>query len=112
MTATMTDLTIAQTIIAQMGGHRRLQLLVRARDFVAGDNFVMFRFSGSKIANKCKVVYDDGWDLYDFYLYLLHGAKVDLVYEIEGLYFDDLIPTFEEETGLTLSLTLPRLTIR
>lgn len=105
-TQTQTDLTIANTIIAQMGGVNRLRVMTGAHTFVADENWVQFRFKGSRKANTCRVTYNYGLDLYTFELLQFSPTKMAFkpVYKLEGVYFDMLIDLFEQETGLYLSL--------
>ena len=99
---------VAQTIAKQMGGTNRLRAMVNARNFVAhsGDGGLSFKFSGSRKANFCRVMYDASIDLYNFELLRIHNHGLDItpVYETKGAYDDMLIEMFESETGLYLSL--------
>lgn len=101
----MSDLTVANTIIQQMGGFGKLSAMVDANTFVGSDNSVQFKFKGSCKANICKVTLDQ-MDTYTFQLYKFNNRTFDCpkVYEIEGAYCDMLISLFESETGLYLSL--------
>ena len=98
----------ATTIIQQMGGFGKLKAMVNARDFCALKAGVKFRFTGSRMSNICIVNLDEALDLYDFELWRVGTRKGQiyskLVHTETGLYFDMLKPTFEEETGLRLSL--------
>jgi hypothetical protein len=102
----MADLTVATTIIEQMGGTRRLQAMVGAHDFLGDDKSAQFGFKGCRKANKCRVVYDYGSDLYTFELWHFNKRTFDFkkVFELDGVYWDMLKSLFEEETGLYLSL--------
>lgn len=101
----MSDLTVANTIIQQMGGFGKLQAMVSANTFVGDDNSVQFKFKGCRKANICKVTLLPS-DTYLFQLYRFNNKTFDLdkVYELEGAYNDMLKPVFESETGLYLSL--------
>lgn len=101
----LVDQTIALTILDQLGGRRRLEMMVNAREFVLGADSLSFRFSGSEAANYCTVTYDYPRDLYEMRLYLISPPNPPaLVYDEAGLHDDLLIPTFEEETNLFLTL--------
>ena len=102
----MSDLTVAHTIIQQMGGFGKLKAMVGAYDFTGSDKSVQFSFKGSRKANKCRVVYDYGDDLYIFELWKYNKRTFEIkqVYELKGAYCDMLISLFESETGLYLSL--------
>ena len=99
---------VAQTIASQMGGTRHLKMMVNGRNFCAldGDGGLKFNFSGSRKANTCLIKLDASRDLYNVELWKItaSGKTVKQVYSLEGAYFDVLIPTFETETGLYLSL--------
>lgn len=101
----MSDLTVANEIIRQMGGQKRLAIMTGAHTFVADDNSVQFKFKGSRKANICKVTLDL-MDTYTFQLYQFNNRTFDCpkVYELEGAYNDMLKSLFESETGLYLSL--------
>lgn len=99
---------IAQTIAKQMGGTRRLQVMVGANSFTALKSGLQFRFKGSRKANCCRVTYDYGKDLYTFSLLRIGtiktSFKVTEVCAYDEVYFDMLVNLFESETGLYLSL--------
>ena len=97
----MTDFTIANTIISQMGGFGTLKLFVNGRNYMADDNSVMFKFSGSRKFNFCKIVYNYGMDEYEMHFIKIWGEnkKVEVV---NGVFCDTLVDTFEEKTGLYL----------
>ena len=104
------DKAIAQTIINQMGGGRRLQMMVGVTTFVAlpssSDQLggLAFQFKGSRKANYLEVILcpDDTYTL-KFCRYGLK-QKQSIVKEFESVYCDQLIETFENFTGLYLSL--------
>ena len=101
------DLTVANTIIKQMGGMRRLKLMVGAHSFSGDSGMVQFGFKGNRSMNKCRIEYDRGLDLYNFSLWRIRGGKnpsAKEVYRVDGIYFDQLQSTFEEQTGLYLHL--------
>jgi hypothetical protein len=97
-------LQMAQTILAQMGGTGKLRAMVGATVFLALDAGVQFSFKGSDQANTCVVKYDEAFDLYTMELWAIQGASAEKVFDVDGLYFDMLVDTFEDETGLYLSL--------
>ncbi len=115
----MSDETV-KTIIEQMGGAGKLKMFVGAHTFLKdGENTVMFKFKGSKIANHVKITLN-GMDLYDVeFLKIVNvSPKRSLQMtteefekatyknrtEFKGLYNDMLISTFENHTKLYLSL--------
>ena len=100
-------LQIANTIIQQMGGTGRLKAMVGAHSFLATESGVMFQFKGSRKANRCRVTYLPGRDLYRLELLKYTPTRhshCPVIYEAEDIYFDMLKPIFEQETGLYLSL--------
>lgn len=101
----MADMTVANTIIRQMGGMGKLRAMVSASNFVGDDNSVQFKFKGSRKFNICKVTLN-ALDLYTFELYHFNSRTYELKkkYELENVYWDMLKPVFEKETGLYLSL--------
>ncbi len=101
----MSDFEVAQTIIDQMGGLGKLQAMVGATNFLAGDNSVSFQFKGCRKAKKCKVTLLPT-DLYKMEIGKMNPRTFDWVelYNESGLYFDMLKPEFERATGLYLSL--------
>lgn len=103
----MTDRqAVAQTILEQMGGTRKLEAMVRARHFMAleGDGGLQFTFSGSKKANVCRIAYDAGRDLYTFELGKFSNLTYTRTFIIEGVYWDLLAELFEKHTGLYLTI--------
>lgn len=100
----MSDTTVAQNILNQMGG-RRVQVMVNGRDFVYDDNSVSFKFSGSQKTNQVHVKLN-GMDTYNVTFYKWKPQKLEhtKVKEVNGIYAEDLKPFFEDTTGLYLSL--------
>jgi len=97
---------IAETIVKQMGGFGRLGAMVNGRDFVTLENGgVQFTFSGKRGMNKCviKLDADDTYTM-EFWYYNKRTYDIKKVWEMSGMYWDMLIPVFEQETGLYLSL--------
>ena len=101
---------IATTIIAQMGGAGRLKTFVGANSFGCGeieyDGFkqpmTWFKFKMNRTMNVCRVIYEEGKDLYvvQFIKATIKGLKI--VKEFTDVYAEDLIPLFENTTGLVL----------
>ena len=101
----MSDLTVANIIIEQMGGAGKLTAMIGATYFAGDDTSVQFSFKGCRKANKCRVTLLPN-DLYKMELLKVNKRTYDLeyLYQEEGLYWDMLKPEFEKETGLYLSL--------
>ncbi|MDB4431376.1 hypothetical protein N9137_03230 [Pseudomonadales bacterium] len=99
-------MSIATTIIQQMGGLGKLQAMIAAR-FAEKDNGVYFVFRGSRKVNYCEITID-GTDLYTMTISkrgTRKGVFYDkVVYNQSGLFSDILKPEFERVTGLYLSL--------
>lgn len=101
----MSDLTVANTILDQMGGTGRLTAMVGANAFVGSDNSVSFRFKAraKNGANAFRVVLDPS-DTYTVEFMSCRAGKVTSKFKSRDIYAEDLIPLFERETGLYLSL--------
>lgn len=100
----MADLAVANTIVQQIGGVRRLSLMVGASDFVGDENSVQFGFKGCRKANKCRVVLEPS-DTYRVEFWKYNGRTYEMakVSEFDDIYCDMLTALFEEQTGLYLS---------
>lgn len=94
--------TIIETIIEQMGGLGRIRAMIGGRVLTdAANNGIHIRFSNRRGPNVVKVYYDAGRDLYNVEFGRVHG-KYRVLETFDGVYGDQLIPLFEEETGLYL----------
>ena len=99
---------IANTIIQQMGG-RKLCAMVGAKNFTYGtiyyngfeQPYMLFQFSLSRKYKYCRIIYNQGSDTYIFQLL---NNKAVVKFDLADVYAEDLIPLFEEKTGLYLSL--------
>lgn len=101
----MSNQKVAKTILKQMGGMGRLRMMISAHNFAAEDNALSFHFKGSRTVNVCKVVLEPS-DTYRMELWHINSRtfETEKRSDIDGLYFDMLVNTFEEETGLFLSI--------
>lgn len=99
------DSQIAQTILAQMGGTRRLVAMIGARDFVAGPNWVSFKWPNKQRSkgNMVKVTLR-GDDTYDMEFLNVAGMAAKSVKKHSGVYAEDLVDLFERQTGWYLRL--------
>jgi hypothetical protein len=100
-----TDLTVANTIIQQLGGGR-FQAMTGAHTFLGDANSVSFRLPLAKhpgAVNYVKITLT-GRDDYDVEFYRIRGRKSTLVSSTEGIYADQLREVFERATGLYTSL--------
>lgn len=108
----MADLTIkeheeiAREILMQLGGNRFVAM-TGAREFVALSDTphggLMFRISGCKIINKCRITLDQA-DTYTIQFWYVNGAKTRMVTETTGAYYDMLQDLFKRATGLDTHL--------
>ena len=103
----MSDLTVANTIFQQLGGHK-FKVMTGARGFAGDDNSLHFRLPGSggfcqNGINAVRVTLNS-MDLYDVTYYRVRGSKIVTVAESEGLYADMLRDNFRRVTGLETSL--------
>ena len=97
----MTNSNIANTIISQMGGFGVLRMFVNGRNFVVDDDSVVFKFSGSRKFNYCRIVYNYGMDLYEMqFIKVWNNKSKEEV--LENVYCDMLVEIFENKTKLFL----------
>lgn len=113
------QIEIANTILQQMGGFGRLKAMVGIHNHCAKDAGLQFSFKGSRKMNK--VVVDlNSMDTYDVKFYKIPTLRSNCspkaldkyfeniekckvpVAEVDGVYYDQLIETFEHTTGLDL----------
>lgn len=101
----MSDLTVANTIISQMGGTRRLSMMIGANAFVGSDNSVSFKFKAraKNGANAFRVTLNPS-DTYTVEFVSCRGMKVTVKDSLSDVYAEDLISLFQNKTGLYLSL--------
>lgn len=104
----MTNMTVAKTILEQLGGNRFIAM-TGARNFVGSNNSLSFRLPGAggfckDSINVVKITLT-AMDDYIVEALRVRGSKVTPVAYREGIYCDTLRPTFEALTGLRTSLT-------
>jgi hypothetical protein len=100
----------AATITAQqLGGTNRLKTMIGAKDFMHdnGGNTLMFKFSGSKVANYVRITLN-AVDLYDIEFKKI-GRKAGCLQawktgEFQNIGAENLKGTIEKFTGLYLSI--------
>lgn len=103
MTTTKTDMTIANTILEQLGGNK-FRAMTGAKDFIGTEDALRFRLPrGAKGGiNKVEVKLDPS-DTYTVTFYKAGRApafRLDVVKALEGVYCDQLQAVFTEATGL------------
>lgn len=96
-----TDNSIAITILKQLGGVGRLRAFTGAYNFIALKDGVAFRIKNRRV-NHIKIILN-AKDLYDMQFIRIRGVDLKVVKEYNDIYFDQLIPLFEETTGMYLS---------
>lgn len=100
----MTDMTVANTILAQLGGNR-FRMMTGAKDFVGGAAMLMFKIgTGAKNKiNKVRVTLD-AFDTYTVEFFNIRGVNVKTIAKHEGIYADMLQDIFTSETGFFTKL--------
>lgn len=95
----MTDLTVANTILAQLGGSR-FSMFTGAKGFVGSADALSFRIGGGAKAgiNGVRVVLTP-LDVYNVSFLRIRGTKVATVATVEGVYCDQLQDVFLTHTG-------------
>ena len=96
------DNAIARIILEQLGGQRRLVVMTGANTFVAIKNGVTFKIKNLRV-NYIKIILN-GKDLYDVTFSKILKSNVKTFTEHNDVYFDELIPLFEKQTGMYLKL--------
>ena len=98
----MSDLTVANTILKQLGGTGRLNAMTGAKNFVGSENAVHFRIGrNSKSINVVRIELN-AMDTYDVEYGRIWGDKYKIVAAEEGIYNDMLVESFERNTGMCL----------
>lgn len=101
---------VAQIILDQMGGKRRLVMMIGAKNFIAHNNppGVSFKFMSSgkpsKTGNHIKITLDEGRDTYDIEFSYIRGYNFRTVKKLSDVYADALQGIFRRQTGLALRL--------
>ncbi|MCP4573243.1 MAG: hypothetical protein GY838_12890 [bacterium] len=93
----------AETIIEQLGGLGRLQAMTGAKGFAYDEHNLSFKFPNRRGPNYCKVTLE----IDDTYTMLFGRIRKNILTQrrqLVGVYGEDLIPAFEDKTGLRLSL--------
>lgn len=99
----MSDMTVAKTILEQLGGGTFLRM-TGANGLTGADDSLSFKVPNA--ANKINrvTITLNGQDLYDVDFWRLWGTKITEISRHEGIYFDMLRELFTEETKLYLTL--------
>lgn len=98
-----TDNTVAQIILAQLGGNRFIAM-TGAKSMTYDERSLNMRVGrNAKGVTHIRVTLRDD-DTYSFLAMRVHGHKVTEKARLDGIYADQLVETFERETGLYTSL--------
>ncbi|CAB4143899.1 hypothetical protein UFOVP466_9 [uncultured Caudovirales phage] len=109
---TTSEIKPADIILQQLGGSRRLSVMVGAYDFYSdnGGRTLRFRFKGCPVANLCKVTLEAS-DTYTVKLEKLgrmsrktYTIPVTVAAEFDDVYAENLRGVIERATGLYLSM--------
>lgn len=102
----MTDMTVANTILAQLGGNR-FAMMTGAKNFVGSADALMFSIGGGakNRINKVRVTLTPD-DLYtvEFMKYSPSKLETKLINKVEGVYNDMLQEIFTNYTGFFTKL--------
>ena len=100
---TTTDMTVATTILAQLGG-KRFIAMTGSRDFVGGHDCLWFTIQGQR-ANKCRITLTPA-DTYtvEFLKFNRRTGASPIVEEHTGIYADMLQQVFKSFTGMDTTL--------
>lgn len=108
-----TDMTVAQTILAQLGGGKFIAM-TGAKNFIGGTDFLGFTIpKNMSPANRVTISYSPGRDLYrmSFIKASRYGLDSKEVQRFDDVYADQLRDLFTQVTGMETSLgTLGRKT--
>lgn len=94
-----TNLQVAETIRQQLGG-ARFAVMTGAKNFVAGENMLLFSVGrGAKAGiNKVRVTLDPS-DTYTVEFFRIRGVNVKTIAKHSDIYCDQLQDVFTSETG-------------
>lgn len=101
LTETFATVTVAETILDQMGG-RRFCMMTGARDFTSSGDGLTMRLPSNfaKDGINCVRVTLNGLDTYDVDFLKVRGTKVAIVECVANVYADQLRAVFTRATGL------------
>jgi len=95
---------VAETILEQLGGYGRLKAMINGRNFVAIENGLQFKFSGSKKANTARIELTPR-DTYHVHLYKITNRGLDVKEFADAeMTWDAMKEYIETNTQLRLSL--------
>ena len=105
-TAAATNMDVAETIAAQMGGTSRLTAMLGAKHFNGDADSLTFKFTApaKNKANCIKITLDHDTDTYTVQWYTIRGINVKEGACLTMVHVDALRGVFERATELRLSL--------
>lgn len=98
------DQQIAQTIINQLGGFRRLNIMVGIKDLFAIENGVSFKIKFAGAAANYVKIQLNGNDLYDIEIGKIRGDKYTVKATEQNAYASDMKALIENTCKVRLSL--------
>jgi hypothetical protein len=102
-----TDMTVAQTILEQLGGNR-FKVMTGAKNFIGHNDGLSFRLPGAGGFCKNGINYVfiklEPSDTYTVTFSRIRGMKSTQVAQHNDIYFDALKDCISRETGLALSM--------
>ena len=98
---TKTDLRVAKEILNQLGGNKFIAM-TGAKAFTGDKDSLTFQISSrNKLNAKYVKIILNVWDTYNLEFYKQRGSKPPVsVYQINGIYNDQLQEIFTRKTGL------------
>lgn len=100
----MTDLTIANTILSQLGGNRFIAM-TGSKNFAGGENYLTFKvIRNNSKATHVKIEYIYGQDLYTVSFLKCSVKGIVTLKKLGEVYAEELVNIFEEQTGLATHL--------
>ena len=101
---------VVLNIFQLIGSPNKLKMMLGAKHFVKGyfdqDNYpgIQFKFPRSNGINCCQLTLDIGSDLYCLKFFNIKGLNSTEVSTYPDLFVENVRQTFEQQTGLYLSL--------
>ncbi len=107
----MSELTVANTILGQIGGINKLSVMIGAHSFYGEKNSLTFKYKAKSEVGNCIKIELDPSDTYNVYFISIRNTKAGTVIKemgkSEGIYCEDLKRVISEKTGLVL--TMPKI---
>jgi len=100
----LNELPVANTILAQLGGHR-FCVMTGAKNLVGSDDTLRFQFGrNSSRSNRMSILLDRGTDTYNVRFYHVLKRMEFLDEEFSMVHAEDLRDLFSRYTGMATSL--------